>query len=576
MRWKPLVALGAAQFLAVLDTSVMNVSISQLVTDFDTTVTAIQTVITVYTLVMAAFMITGGKVGDRIGRRRAFAVGLIVYAVGSLLTSIAPTLWVLTLGWSIIEGLGAALVLPALAALVGGNFTGRDRAMAYGVIGGLAGAGIAVGPLLGGWVTTYLTWRLVFAGEVVVVIGILLVLRWIDDVPLPGRPAQIDVVGSALSVVGLGLVVLGVLQSTEWGWLKPRNAPFTVLGFSPTPFVIGAGFVALGLMRAWFRRRERAGRDPLLHWSLLSIPPLRAATATLVAQNLILLGIFFTVPLYLQVVQGLDAFQTGVRLLPVSVLMLVTAMSAPALNRVASPRTVVRVGFAVLVVASLWLVASMNPELNEVSFGFAMAFLGIGMGLLAAQLGNVAQSSVGEADRSEVGGLQYTAQNLGSSLGTAFIGSILIGGLAAAAGHGVSNDPQISAAVADKVGVAISKGLDFLPVDQVQGALEKAGIPAGEIDALLKTYTDAQLFGLKVALLAAAGIALFSLFLTRRLPAERLAAPSTPVDVPAQRPAVAPEKAESTAHHAEAPAVEPERTPSSRTAGRSAGPPPTS
>src|SRR5690349_16761834 len=182
----------------------MNVSISQLVADFHTTVTAIQGVITVYTLVMAAFMITGGKVGDRIGRRRAFAVGLVIYAVGSLLTAIAPTLLLLTLGWSIIEGLGAALVLPALAALVGGNFTGRDRAMAYGVIGGLAGAGIAVGPLLGGWVTTYLSWRLVFAGEVVVVIGILLVLRWIDDAPLPGPPAQIDVVGSVLSVVGLG------------------------------------------------------------------------------------------------------------------------------------------------------------------------------------------------------------------------------------------------------------------------------------------------------------------------------------------------------------------------------------
>lgn len=534
MRWKPLVALGAAQFLAVLDTSVMNVSISQLVSDFDTTVTAIQAVITIYTLVMAAFMITGGKLGDRIGRRRAFAVGLIVYAVGSLLTSIAPTLWVLTLGWSVIEGLGAALVLPALAALVGGNFAGRDRAMAYGVIGGLAGAGIAVGPLLGGWVTTYLTWRLVFAGEVVVVIGILLVLRWIDDVPLPGRPARIDVVGSVLSVVGLGLLVLGVLQSTEWGWLRPRNAPFTVFGFSPTPFVIGGGFVVLALMRAWFRRRERVGLDPLLHWSLLHIPPLRGASTSLVAQNLILLGVFFTIPLYLQVVLGLDAFQTGLRLLPVSILMLVTAMSAPLLNRVASPRTVVRAGFAVLVVAALWLLAAVNPQLNEVSFGFAMAFLGLGMGLLAAQLGNVAQSSVGEADRSEVGGIQYTAQNLGSSLGTALIGSVLMGALAASAGRGVSSDPQISSAVASQAGVAIGKGLDFLPVDQVQSSLEKAGIPADQIDALLKTYADAELFGLKVALLAAAAIALFSLFLTRRLPAERLAGPSAEVELPAQ------------------------------------------
>jgi EmrB/QacA subfamily drug resistance transporter len=525
MRWKPLIALGAAQFLAVLDTSVMNVSISQLVEDFDTDVTAIQAVITVYTLVMAAFMITGGKIGDLIGRRRAFGLGLVVYATGSLLTAIAPTLLVLTFGWSIVEGLGAALVLPALAALVGGNYVGKERAVAYGVIGGLSGAGIAIGPLLGGWVTTNLTWRLVFAGEVVVVVVILLVIRWIDDAPVTGPRARIDVVGSALSVVGLGLVVLGVLKSAEWGWLQPRNPPFTLLEFSPTLFMIAAGLVVLALMRSWLRHREEHAQDPLFHWSLLALPPLRAAVATLLAQSLVLLGVFFTVPLYLQVVQGLDAFETGLRLLPVSVTMLVTAAVGPMLNRFFSPRTVVRCGFGLLVVACSWLVAAIDPELDGLSFGTAMALLGIGMGLLAAQLGNVAQSSVGEADRGEVGGLQYTAQNLGSSLGTAFIGSILIGALGVAAGRGLSADPTISDAVEQQVGVAISNGLSFIPLDQAQAALVNAGIADDQIDALLTTYADAQLLGLKVALLAAAAIALASLFLTRHLPAVRLGGP---------------------------------------------------
>lgn len=225
-------------------------------------------------------------------------------------------------------------------------------------------------------------------------------------------------------------------------------------------------------------------------------------------------------------VQGLDAFRTGLRLLPVSVLMLVTAMSAPLLNRVAAPRTVVRVGFGVLVVGSLWLLAAMRPELNDVSFGLAMALLGIGMGLLAAQLGNVAQSSVGQIDRSEVGALQYTAQNLGSSLGTAFIGSVLIGTLTAAAQRGVSGNPQISTAVAHQVGIAISGGVRFVPVDQARTALLHSGIPGPQIDSLLTTYADAQLLGLKAALLAAAAIALFSLFLTRHLPAVRLSGPA--------------------------------------------------
>jgi EmrB/QacA subfamily drug resistance transporter len=531
---KPLIVLGAAQFLMVLDTSVMNVSISQLVEDFDTTVSTIQAVITIYTLVMAAFLMTGAKLSDIFGRRRTFAVGMVVYGAGSLLTAVAPKLWVLLIGWSIIEGLGGALVLPALAALVGGNFSGPDRALAYGVIGGLAGAGIAVGPLLGGWVTTYLTWRLVFAGEVVVVAFILLTLRWITDVPATGPRRHLDLVGAALSVLGLTLIVLGVLQSAVWGWVVPRNSPITILGFSLTVFVIGAGLVTLALMRTWLRHREARGQEPLVRSALFSIKPLRSTLSTLLAQNLILLGLFFTIPLYLQVVQGLDAFQTGLRLLPVSITMLVTAMSAPLLNRYASPRQVVRLGFGVLVLATLWLLAAIEPELNEVSFAIAMAVLGIGMGLLAAQLGNVAQSSVGEADRSEVGGLQYTAQNLGSSLGTAFIGSILIGVLSAATVAGLSADPRVSDAVKDQVGVAIQGGVNFVSVDQVYAAATQANIPDQEADALVDTYADAQLLGLRVALLAASAIALLSLFLTRSLPSTRLARPGPePVTVDA-------------------------------------------
>jgi MFS family permease len=521
-RWKALVPLGTAQFLVVLDTSVRNVSISQLVEDFDTSITAIQATITLYTLVMAAFLIAGSQVGDIMGRRRAFAAGLVVYAIGSGLTAIAPALWVLVLGWSVIEGLGGALVLPALAALVGGNYEGPQRAAAYGIIGGLAGVGIAVGPLLGGWVTTYLTWRLVFAGEVVVVAFILLTMRWIVDAPATGQPRRIDVVGAGLSVVGLALTVLGVLQSGSWGWLRPLDPPFTVFGLSPTPFVIGAGLVILGLLRTWLRHRETQGRDPLLTWDLFRLPTLRAALSTLVAQNLIMLGLFFTIPLYLQVVHGLNAFQTGLRLLPVSATMLITSMCAPLLNRIASPRVVARTGFGVLFVASMALIATIRPELDDVPFAVAMAVLGIGMGLLAAQLANVAQSSVGDAERSEVGGLQYTAQNLGSSLGTALIGSIVVLTLTSAALAGLRESPQVADAVEEQVGTAVGGSVSFVPVPQVQQALEAAGIPPDQVAIITAGYAEAQLLSLKIALLAAAAIALASLFFTRGLPRERL------------------------------------------------------
>ena len=216
-RWWPLVALAAAQFLMVLDQSVMNVSISQLVEDFDTSVTTIQAVITLYCLVMAMFMLTGGKIGDIIGRRRAFVIGLIIYGCGSGLTAAAPTVEILALGWSILEGLGAALVLPALAALIAGNYEGSERKVAYAVIGGVAGAGIAIGPILGGWATTELSWRVVFVGEVAVVIFILAMTARVHDAPRSGAKPHLDGVGTALSAVGSRA-------------LRPRRPPVDHLG----------------------------------------------------------------------------------------------------------------------------------------------------------------------------------------------------------------------------------------------------------------------------------------------------------------------------------------------------------
>ncbi|MFE6281685.1 MFS transporter [Streptomyces sp. NPDC057877] len=520
--WRALIVLGTAQFLMVLDTSVMNVSISQLVEDFDTEVTAIQAVITLYALVMAAFMIVGGRLGDLLGRRRLFVLGLVVYGTGSALTAVAPTLWVLALGWSVIEGLGAAMVLPAMAALVAESYRGRDRAVAYGVIGGLAGAGIAVGPLLGGWVTTYLSWRLVFAGEVVVVLAVLGCHRVIAESARAGPRPRLDVVGAALSATGLGLGVLGVLQSSSWGWVQPRNPPFTVLGFAPTLFVIGAGAAVLALFVRWQRRRDALGAEPLVHLSLLRGPVLRSGLLTLLSQNLILLGLFFTIPLYLQVVQGFDAFETGLRLLPVSATMLAASMCASPLARIAGPRRVVRLALLVLTAAIVWLLATIDPRIDDAQFAGAMAVLGLGMGLLASQLGNVVQSGVAERERSEAGGLQFTAQNLGSALGTALIGSLLIGALAHAFTAQVDSDPRLSSEAREQTGVALQSGVSFVPTDQVRTAAERAGLPPPEVEALTDSYAAAQLDGLKAAILATGGITLASLLVTRGLPADRV------------------------------------------------------
>jgi MFS family permease len=222
--WLPLVILAAAQFVMVLDSSVMNVSISQIVADLDTTIQGVQLAITAYTLVMAALMLAGAKLGDILGRDRTFAIGLAVYGIGSLTTALSPSLGVLLVGWSLVEGLGAALVVPAIVSLIAATYSGKQRAMAFGIIGGVAGAAIAAGPLIGGWVTTELSWRYVFAGETVIVVVILLVRRRLARSPAVEKPPRLDVVGVLLSTAGLGLAVFGILKSSEWGWVEPRGA----------------------------------------------------------------------------------------------------------------------------------------------------------------------------------------------------------------------------------------------------------------------------------------------------------------------------------------------------------------
>src|SRR5687768_11408997 len=262
----------------VLAGRVMNMSISQIVADLDTTIQGVQLAITAYTLVMAALMLAGAKLGDIIGRDRTFAIGLAIYGLGSLTTALSPNLTVLLIGWSLIEGIGAALVMPAIVSLIAGIYSGAQRALAFGIVGGVAGAAIAAGPLIGGWVTTELSWRYVFAAEVVIVIAILRLRGSLRAAPqASGRRPRLDGVGVLLSALGLGFVVFGILKSSEWGLIEPRGAltlggqEITPFGFSAVPFLIIGGLALLAAFTLWEDRRERRGLDTLLDRRLLRI-----------------------------------------------------------------------------------------------------------------------------------------------------------------------------------------------------------------------------------------------------------------------------------------------------------------
>ena len=527
--WLPLAILGSAQFVMVLDSSVMNVAISEIVADLDTTIQGVQLAITFYTLVMAAFMLAGAKLGDILGRDRAFAIGLAIYGAGSLTTALSPNLTVLLIGWSFVEGIGAALVIPAIVSLVAGTYSGKQRALAFGLIGGVAGAAVAVGPLIGGWVTTEFTWRYVFAGETVVVAAILLVRSRLIRATRVENPPRLDYVGVLLSAAGLGFVVFGILKSSEWGLIEPRGAmtiggeEITPFGFSAVPFLILIGVGLLGAFTIWEERRERLGRDVLLNRSLLRIERLRAGLTTLMMQQLILLGTFFVMPVYLQVVLGLDAFETGKRLFPMSVTMFIAALLGPRLAAGFAPKRVAQAGLLLLSAAALLLLGTIDVELEETEFAVALSVFGIGAGLLLSQLGNVIMSSVDPDQTNEAGGLQGTAQNLGASLGTALIGSILIAALTTGFTERVESNPAVPAQVAEQLTQVTEQGVPVVSVDDAEQALLDAGVSPDEADAIADDYGEAELQALKRAVGGVAIFAVLGLWFTRRLPGRELA-----------------------------------------------------
>ena len=513
-----LLTLATGQFLMTLDSSVMNVSIAQVAEDVGTTVSGIQTAITLYTLVMATTMITGGKIGTMIGRRRAFSIGCIIYAAGSFTTAISPNLYVLLLGWSLLEGLGAALIMPAIVALVAGNFAPAARPRAYGLIASAGAIAGAVGPLLGGLVTTYVSWRWVFAGEVVLVIAILLLARRVKDAPPPERRPKLDLFGVALSAAGLGLLVLGVLKTSEYGWIRPKEGGPAILGMSPSLWMMLAGGLVVYAFFLWEYHLQDADKEPLVDPNILKNSQLVGGLTVFCFQFLLQAGVFFVVPLFLSVALGLSALDTGIRLLPLSVALLVAAAGIPRLWPQATPRRIVRVGLLFVLAGIVTLVGGIDLDAGAGVVAIPMLLLGLGIGSLASQLGAVTVSAVPDEQSAEVGGLQNTFTNLGASLGTAIAGSVLIAVLTASFLTGVTQNPDIPQSVKDQANTELVSGIPFMSDAQLEQTMQEAGQPEETTQAAVEANRQARIDGLDSALSVLAIIAVIALFPTRRIP----------------------------------------------------------
>jgi MFS family permease len=525
-----LVTLVAGQFLMTLDSSVMNVSIATVADDVGTTVTGIQTAITFYTLVMASLMITGGKLGQILGRKRAFAVGCVIYGCGSLTTAIAPNLAVLMFGWSLLEGIGAALILPAIVALVASNFGREQRPRAYGLVASAGAIAVAAGPLIGGLFTTYLSWRWVFAGEVVVVLVILALTRRMADTP-PEAGVGLDLMGTALSALGLGLIVYGILRSGTWGFVRPKPEAPEWLGLSPVVWLILAGGLVVGIFVRWENHRLEQGRAALIDPAILENLTLRGGLTSFFFQYLLQAGLFFAVPLFLSVALGLSAVATGVRLLPLSITLLLAAAGIPKMFPKASPRRVVQLGFVALFAGIVVMIAALDAGAGPEIVTWPMLLAGLGVGALASQLGAVTVSSVPDAQSGEVGGLQNTVTNLGASIGTALAGAVLISALTTSFLAGIQNSAAVSDDLAAQAQVKLSAGIPFISDDDLESGLADAGVPPQTAEAIADDYATARLDGLRASLSVLAIIALIALPFTRRVPTTQ---PSTAPSVAAR------------------------------------------
>jgi EmrB/QacA subfamily drug resistance transporter len=477
------ILLAMAMFVLVVDTSLMNVSISAVVRDLDTTASGVQSAIALEALVSAAFILIGSKIGDLIGRKRAYILGLLGYAVGALSMTLSQSLVPIIIFWAIIGGLGASLLLPAMQSLIHGNFEGAMQRKAYALVGAAAAIAAAVGPLVGGFITTYLSWRVAFFGEVVIIAIVLLGSRRVHDVPYTGSRG-VDVVGAILSAVGMGGVVLGILLWQEGG--------------ESVGAVIAVGAVALGSLVWWLRRRKREGRPALLDIGLFSSKYFRLGISCQTLQQISLGGMMIALPIFLQMVLEYNALEAGLSLAPLSLSMFVVALLAGKKAGNRSPSRIIRAGFLLLVVG----IAALIPIVPRAHSGWAMAvpllIAGCGLGLLVSQLNNYTLSPIEEERVSEAAGVNSAGGSFGLSFGLAFAGAIMLASLSLVFTNKANSSDVLTPAQQDRVADGLEQNAEVLTNTDLEKLL--AGQTPAVQREILEINTDARPIALQIAL----------------------------------------------------------------------------
>jgi EmrB/QacA subfamily drug resistance transporter len=478
------ILLAMAMFVLVVDTSLMNVSISAVVHDLDTTASGVQSAIALEALVSAAFILIGSKIADLIGRKRAYVLGLLGYAIGALSMTLAQSLVPIIIFWAVIGGLGASLLLPSMQSLIHGNFQGPMQRKAYALVGAAAAIAAAVGPLVGGFITTYLSWRVAFGGEVVIIGIVLSGIRLVHDVPYTGERG-VDVVGAVLSAVGMGGVVLGILVWQEGG------------GAVGALLAVGVG--ALGLLAWWLRRRKREGKPALLDPGLFSSKYFRLGITSQTLQQISLGGMMIALPIFLQMVLEYNALEAGLSLAPLSLSMFVVALVAGRKAGNRSPSRIIRAGFFLLAVG----VAILIPIVPRAHSGWAMAapllIAGCGLGLLVSQLNNYTLAPIEEERVSEAAGVNSAGGSFGLSFGLAFAGAIMLASLSLVFSHEAQSSSVLSESEQDRVSTQLEKNAEVLTNTHLDKLL--VGQPEDVRKEIIHINTKSRPIALQIALL---------------------------------------------------------------------------
>ena len=427
--------LALGQFIATFAATNMNVAISTIAEDIGTTVFGIQTTITLFALVMASLMIPGSKLTDIWGRKVCFVAGLAVYGAGALLASLAQGLGLMVVGYSLLEGIGSALMIPPIYILITVAFDRvQTRAKYFGVVSGAGGLGAAAGPLIGGMVTSGISWRASFLLQFIVVACIIVLARKIVDPPRTGPKPNFDLGGAVLSAVGLFFIVIGVLGSTKYGWGSSRQA-LTVNGkvlipkgsISPVWISIAIGVLVLAWCAFHLHSVEKSGKTPLVALRLFRN---RVSNLGLVTQNvqwLVLQGSFFVISVFLQDVRHYNAIKTGLTLTPATIGILVASAAAERMARRRAQATLVRGGFVLSLAGMALLLALVRKDSNFLAYAPGLLLMGLGVGIMLTASVNVVQSSFPDNDQGDISGVSRSVSNLGSSLGVALAGSVLVG-----------------------------------------------------------------------------------------------------------------------------------------------------